>query len=150
MDFAPANNSPAAHRLRRLAWRAHLAVVVVLAILLFGMVNYLSMRHYARVHWQRDPQAGLSKQSRRVLAQVVDDIRILAVIRPAHPAYRNLFSLLQEYAAQAPNLSVEWIDPDRDMARTEQVARQYRLGPAEAVVVATGGRSHIVPADDLI
>jgi hypothetical protein len=142
--------SPAAHRLRRFALRANLLAVILLAGVLFGMVNYLSMRHYTRFHWNRNLFAQLSNRSLRLLESVDDDIHIVVLLRPANEAYRSVTGLLQEYAARAPNLSVEIVDPDRDMARTEQIVRQYRLGKSECVVFEIGTRHQIVPADQII
>lgn len=142
--------SPASCRLRRTALRANLAVVVLLACAIFAMVNYLSMRHYARIHWSRELFAQLSEKSRLLLRSVADDIRIVVLLRPAHEAYRSVTALLQEYAAGSPNVSVEFVDPDRDLARTEQLARQYRLGGSECVVFDIGGRHQAVAAADLI
>jgi hypothetical protein len=137
-------------RLRRWALRANLLAVILLAGLLFGMVNYLSMRHYARGHWSRDLFAELSGKSLQLLESVADDIRVVALLRPSHEAYRSVTALLQEYAARSSNISIEIVDPDRDMARTEQIASQYHLGGSECVVFDIGGRHQAVSASDLI
>ena len=143
-------HSPSASRLRRWALHAHLAVSGLLACSIFIMLNYLSMRHYARLHWNRDPVAQLSEKSLSLLRSVVDDIRIIAVLRPSNEAYRNVSILLQEYAAASRSVSVEFVDPDRDLARTEQLAGQYRLGDSEGVVFHIGERHQTVAAADLI
>ncbi len=142
--------SPSACRLRRWAMVAHLAVAGFLACAIFVMLNYLSMRHYVRLHWNRDPVAQLSEKSLRLLRSVADDIRIIALLRPANEAYHNVSILLQEYAAASPSVSVEFVDPDRDLARTEQLAGQYRLGDSECVVFHIGERHQTVAATDLI
>ena len=142
-------HSPSASRLRRWALHAHLAVSGLLACSIFIMLNYLSMRHYARLHWNRDPVAQLSEKSLSLLRSVVDDIRIIAVLRPSNEAYRNVSILLQEYAAASRSVSVEFVDPDRDLARTEQLAGQYRLGDSEGVVFHIGERHQTVAATDL-
>ena len=143
-------HSPSASRLRRWALHAHLAVSGLLACSIFIMLNYLSMRHYARLHWNRDPVAQLSEKSLSLLRSVVDDIRIIAILRPSNEAYRNVSILLQEYAAASRSVSVEFVDPDRDLARTEQLAGQYRLGDSEGVVFHIGERHQTVAATDLI
>lgn len=148
--YARPTRTPLIFRLRRLALRANLLAVIALAIVLFGMVNALSLRHYARVHWDRGRFAELSGKSLKLLETVVEDIRIVALVRPSHEAYRGVTALLQAYAAGAPNVAVEIVDPDRDMARTEQIASQYRLAGAECVVIEIGGRHQTVPAADLI
>ena len=137
-------------RAGRIAMRVNLAAVVLLACAIFGMVNYLSMRHHARLHWRRDLFAALSEKSVQLLAAVPDDIRVVALLRPAHEASPPATALLQEYAARAPNLSVESVDPERDLARAEQLARTYRLPGAECVVFEIGGRHQAVAAADLV
>ena len=124
--------------------------VTFLAIVLFGMVNYLSLRHYERFHWNAAPFAQLSGQSRRLLENTAQDIRIVALIRPTHEAYRGVAALLQEYAARSSGVSIEFVDPDRDRARTEQLVRQYGLAEGECVVFEIGGRHQVVAAADLV
>lgn len=142
--------SPLASRLRRLALRANLAAVILLACAIFGMGAYLATRHSVRVHWSRELTARLSDKSVRLLESVADDIRIVALMRPSHEAYRRVAALLQEYAAKSSNVSVEFVDPDLHLARAEQLVGQYQAGPAECVVFEIGGRHQSVPADDLI
>lgn len=144
------SHSPSSSRIRRIVLRANLTTVVLLACAIFAMVNYLSMRHYARFHWSRDLFAELSEKSVRLLRSVVVDIRIVALLRPSNEAYRSVNALLQEYAAASPNVSAEFVDPDRDLARTEQLAGQYRLSGSECVIFDIGGRHQAVAAADLI
>jgi hypothetical protein len=143
-------SSPASRRFRRFLLRANLAVVLLLACVLFAMVNSLSVRHYSRIHWSRDRVAQLSEKSRRLLATVADDIRIVALLRPSIESRRAVDALLKEYAAGAPNVFVETVDPDRDLARTEQLVGRYRLDGSECVVFEIGGRHRAVPAADLL
>lgn len=139
-----------ASRLRRSALRANLAAVILLACAIFAMAAHLAARHSVRVHWSRELSARLSDKSLRVLESIEADIRIVALVRPSHEAYRSTVALLQEYAAQAPNVSVEFVDPDLHLARAEQLAGQYLVGPAECVIVDVGGRHLSIPAADLI
>ena len=143
-------SSPAASRLCRLALRANLAAILLLAIAIFAMLNYLSLRHYTRLHWSRDPYARLSDKSLQLLDSIADDIHIVALLRPTHEAYRSVSTLLQEYAARAPSVTLAFVDPDRDMARTEQLARQYRLAGSECIVFEVGGRHQAVSAENLL
>lgn len=137
-------------RLQRVVLRTNLAVIVLLAVLICGMLNYLSWRHYVRVHWSRNLSAKLSQPSRRLLESVDGAIRIVVLLRPGHEAYGPVAGLLQEYAAYAPEISIEWADPDRDIARTEQFVSQYRLAGAESIVFEIGGRHQAVPAAELM
>ena len=134
----------------RLALRANLAAVILLAGVIFGLLNYLSMRHYARLHWRRELFAALSEKSIRLLGSIPGDIRVTALLRPGHEAYTATAALLREYAAQAPRATIEFVDPDRDLARAEQLARTYRLPGAECIVFEIGGRHQAVAAADLV
>ena len=146
----PPPYSPLASRLRRLALKANLAAAILLGAVLFAMVAYLAARHSVRLHWSRELSSRLSDKSLRVLESIAADVRIVALVRPSHEAYRNLAALLQEYAAQSPNVAVEFVDPDLHLARAEQLAVQYRAGPAECVVFDVGGRHLSIPAADLL
>ena len=146
---APPSLSPFASRLRRSALQANLGVVILLAGAIFAMAAYLAARHPVRVHWSRDLSTRLSDKSVRLLESIADDIHIVALIRPSNEAYRRTTALLQEYAARAANVSVEFVDPDLHLARAEQLATRYSIGPAECVVFDVGGRHQSVPAADL-
>ena len=137
-------------RVRRSVFGANLAVLALLALAIFGMVNYLSVRYPARFHWDREPFTRLSGKSLRLLEPVAGDIRIVALLRPSHEAYRSTVALLQDYAAGSPNVSVELVDPDRALARTEQLTRQYRLPAGETIVFDIGGRHRTVAASNLV
>ena len=137
-------------RTRRGLLRANVAVAVVLGLAIFGMANVLSWRHYERFNWSRRPFARLSDASRRQLEAVAQDIRFVVLMRPDHEAFRGTEALLREYAARAPNVAVEFADPDRDRARTEQLVAQYGWTGGEGVAVVIGGRHQIVPADELV
>ena len=134
----------------RIALWTNLVAGILLAVALVAMVNYLSGRHYARFHWQRSLFAQLSKRSLRLLESVSSGIRVVVLLRPTHAAYASTTELLREYAARTPNLTLEFVDPDRDMARTEQLVRQYRLDGGECLVFEIGGRRQTVPADALV
>ena len=137
-------------RARRRLLRANVAAAIGLGLAIFAMANVLSERHYERFNWSRRPFARLSDASRRQLEAVAQDIRFIALLRPDHEAYRATKALLREYAAQAPHVAVEFVDPDGDRARTEQLVAQYGWTGGEGVAVAIGGRHQIVPAADLV
>lgn len=149
MNLLP--SSPlAASRRQRLVLRANVALAVLLGVAIFGMVNYLAQRHYARWHWRAAHSVRLAEASRRLLEANANEIRLHALVRPGHEAYRPLALLLQEYTAASANVRVEFVDPDLDGARTKELVRQYNLNGDECVVLATGGRHLAVPAADFV
>ena len=149
MDARPPDTLSVA-RLRRMALRANLAVGIGLAVAIFAMVNYLSLRHYSRAHWSRTLSTRLSEKSIHLLQSIEDDVRVAALVRPSNEAYSAVAALLEECAAHTPSMAVEFVDPDRDLARAEQLVRQYELQGAECIVFEVGGRHQAVRAADLL
>lgn len=136
-------------KLLRIALRANVAVAALLATAVFAMANLLAARYPARFHWRPSPAPALSDRTLRLLDGLAEPVRAVALVRPGNDVYRPLRALLEEYDA-SPALSVEWVDPDRNLARAEQVVGQYRLDGQECVVFEVGGRSRAVPAADLV
>lgn len=141
--------SPLACRFRRSLLRANLAVLLLLGLAIFGMVNYLSLRYFIRTTLHPSASSRLSDRTRRLMESLAEDVRITALMRPSNEAHDLARDLLREYAA-AGSATLEFVDPDRDLARTEQLVRQYRLDGAECIVLAIGGRHQVVPAADLL
>jgi len=146
----PPPHTPLACRIRRTGLRLNVAALLMLATLLFGMVQFLSLRHYSRFNWSRAPQARLSEKTRRILEAAEGEVRVFVVMRPAHEAFPATLALLREYAAAHDRFLVHPIDPDRDMANAELIARHYRLDGEEAVVFDIAGRHRVVPAAHLV
>jgi hypothetical protein len=136
-------------RIRRWLARADLVVSVVLAAVLFGMVNLLSSRHYVRLHSSGDSVRRLSEKSLRLLEDVPGDIRISVLMRPSNEAFRPAADLLREYEANSSGVSVRFIHPDRDLADAEALVRDAQTGHEECIVVELGGRRETIPADRL-
>ena len=127
-----------------------MAVLIGLACVIFALVNDLSSRHYRRLHRTPGSFTRLADKSLQLLATLDGEVRITALVRPSHPAYRSTLRLMQEYAAHSHHISIELLDPDRDLSATEELTGRYRLSGEECVVVDIAGRHQIIPADNLI
>ena len=137
-------------RHRRWLGRADLVSSGVLAIVLFGMVNLLSSRHWARLHSRAGSAGRLSEKTLRLLEEAPGDIRVSVLMRPSNDAYRPAADLLREYAASSPAVTVRFIHPDRDLADAESLLRTARAtADGECIVVETGGRHAAIPAETL-
>lgn len=137
-------------RIYRVACRLNMLSILLLAAIIFVMVNLLSARFYHRGHWNLAPQGRLSSRTLQVLDSIQEDIQISVLLRPTHEAYQRTAALLREYAAASDKVALHWIDPDRQLAEAEQVMRRYRLAEGEAIVFDLGGRHQAVPANDLV
>ena len=137
-------------RRRRFSWGFNAGASVALAVVLMVMVNYLAQRHYLRSDWSRSRFYGLSDKTTGLLASLSNRVDITVFFQPDHPLYEDVVNLLKEYTYACPHLRMERVDPNRNLARTEELARRYQVSELNVVVLDHGGRSKVVRADDLM
>ena len=114
-------------------------LLLVLAIVV-GL-NYVLARRNVRWDLTAARQYSLSDQTRRVLESLTAPVRILAFARePEFTAYRDR---LDEYAYLSDQVSVEYIDPDKQPL----LARQYEVQSYGTIVFDYGGRVERVVSD---
>ena len=134
---------------RKFAISVNTLVSLGLAALLVLMINYLSYRHHIRLDWSRSRYYSLSDKTLGLLSGLTNRIDAIVFFQPGHEVYEDIRNLLQEYEYAAPMLRVEWVDPDRDLARTEELMRKYQVDQANVVVFDAAGRNKYVTARDL-
>ena len=150
MDHGHETEGPArAWGKRKFAISVNTLVALGLAVLLALMVNYLSYRHHVRLDWSRSRFYSLSDKTLGLLSGLTNRIDVIVFFQPGHDVYEDIHNLLKEYEYASPLLSVEWVDPDRDLARTEELMRKYQVEQANVVVFDAAGRSKYVTARDL-
>jgi hypothetical protein len=129
---------------------ANVAAAILLAAVVVVLLNVVASRHPLRANWSRSAFYELSEKTDSLLSSVTSRVDVLVFCRPRHDAYADLERLLQEYRYACPSLRVEWIDPDRDFARAEQIVSEFGVEQANLVLVRAGDRVQSVEADDLI
>jgi ABC-type uncharacterized transport system involved in gliding motility auxiliary subunit len=149
MEMNPSASSIGAHGRRKFAFGLNAGVALALAALLAGMVNYLSARHYLRSDWSRSGYYALSDKTLALLQGLSNRIDVIAFFQPGHELYEDVDNLLKEYESASDRLRVERVDPDRNLARTEELALRYKVAERNVVVFGNGPRSRVVSADDL-
>lgn len=137
-----------AHR-RRWMLGINSGTAVLLAVILLVMANYLSCRHYRRWDASRNRFYALSGKTLQLLNSVTNPLNVTVFFQANQDVYRDIKNLLQEYEYACPHLQVEWVDPDRDLARTEELATRYRVEESGVVVFEYDGRSRFVTADEI-
>ena len=125
-------------------------LVVILAICLFGIVNYISYRNHARVDISRSQFYSLSQKTEKILSQIDNRIDAILYARPGRVGYHDMASLLEEYAAAQPHIRIARVDPDRDIARAEQIEKQYDIESSNVVIFDMGGKTRVVKEEDIV
>ena len=141
------NPTPQAPKLLRAA-RAMFLPDVLLALLVFVLVNVVSSRHFFRLHSRVTP-ACLSEKSLALLRSVSSPVRASLLMLPSNDAFDPSLAVLREFEANCPAFSLDVIDPDRQIAAAEALAARVPSALSESIVFEAAGRSAVVPADSL-
>lgn len=136
---------------KRLLQGANWGVFLILALALLFIVNYLGYRHYHRWDWSSASTSRLSQQTKKVLGHLEHPVKVVVFLAPGGDLYTHVNGLLSSYKAAAPagKFSVEYIDPDRQRARMEMLARKYNVTRANVVVFSSNGHSKYVTMDQM-
>src|SRR5262245_11202237 len=122
-------------------------VLVVAALLV--LVNYFGWKYHERWDWTGSKLYTLSEKSLNVLQALDKDVEALVFMRPSEELYTPTKELLERYSAASPRVKVRLVDPDKNLAETQQVAQQYGLTSANVVVFQAGEERRVVETADL-
>ncbi len=132
----------------RLRIGLNVLIQAVLALVLFGIANYLGFQYYKRWDFSRDGKYTLSNQTQRVIGNLKKPVRFIVFFSGASPVAKDTINLLKEYGyASKKMIDVEVVDPFLAMTRAREVATKYKLRDNDNVVIIdTDGRSKFVNA----
>ncbi len=152
---APKNSpthDPTQGQRRRLVHGSLLGVGVLLALLLFGMVNYLSMRHYKRMDWTASKIYTLSEKSLQVASQVDQEVEVVMIrgIGGEDEVMMAAEELLSHYVAANPTfLKKRVVDLVRDRLEAQQLVQEYEISEDIAIILATAEERRFIGRSDL-
>lgn len=122
---------------------------LLLAAAILLMVNYLSFRHYHREDLSSAQLYSLSSKTTGLLQSLEKPVDITVFFQPGNILYEDIHNLLREYQFRSDKLNIQWVDPDRDLAQTEELAVKYDVTGLNVVVFDCEGRSKYVRADEI-
>lgn len=150
-------NSPPTLRHRRLVVGANVLLQIVAVLAVVVMVNWLASRHYLRFDWTKSGYYKLADKTKQLVSSLKEPVDVIVFLPPSGRReyvqkvlddVRNLVKELQFYGKS--NLRVEYVDPQRDLARAQQLVTQYGLDSPDVVVFASGGRHKYVRLDEMV
>jgi ABC-type uncharacterized transport system involved in gliding motility auxiliary subunit len=128
---------------RRLITAGTLSAGVLVILALLVMINYLGARYYKRFDWTGSHLYSLSPKSRDVLRQLNRDVDVVMLMAPEQQnVYEPTRELLQRYAAASPHIHLRLVDPQKNPALADQLARSYGITTAGVVFASSAS-----PAD---
>ena len=126
---------------RRAGARFGVAVQVLLACVLLGAVNYASFHYYYRGDWSPSQKYQVGTLTKNVINKLPSPVKAYVFFSPTTAApgyeiYGDLVNLLKEYQFLAGDkLSVEFIDPMRNLGRARELQAKFQFGPQENLVI---------------
>ena len=138
-------------KIRRHRFWIHLntSTAFLLVAVIVLMLNYLSYRHYYRADWSERQLYSLSSKTTGLLDTLEESIKVTVFFQPGNVLYEDIHNLLREYRFHTDQLNIQWVDPDRDIAQTEELAVKYEVTEPNVVVFDYAGRSKYVRADEI-
>jgi len=157
----PTDNKNMTPRQRRFVIGANILVQILAVLALVIMVNWLVSRHYTRFDWTKSGYYKLSEKTKQVLASLKTPVDVIVFLPPTNQGQReyvekvleDVRNLLAEFQFRGRGkLRVEYVDPQRDLARASQLVEQYKLDSRspDVVIFACGGRHKYVQLDDMV
>ena len=112
---------------------------IILGLVIFGFVNYLAFNHSKRWDYTRSRQGSISKQTKKVIGQLEEKVKIFVLVAPATPVASDIKDLLAEYQinakSQGKKIDIETINPYQDLNRAKELQQKYKFGSAEALLI---------------
>jgi len=112
------------------------ALVILLAVAIAVLANYLALRHHRRFDLTRTQANTLSPQTAKILRGLQQPIEIIAFHSQGSPGYQEMEDLLGEYRYASPRVKTQVIDPEASPG----LARQYGVTSYPTTVVEAGGQ----------
>lgn len=145
---------------KRLGTGLNVFASLLLAVAAVVLLNYLAAKHFRyRCDVSKKQFYSLSDKTKNILSTLKGDISAHVVFRVSSPekeeTVRDILRLLEAYRQYAHgagtlNLTVERVDPDRDLATTESLKKNYDLRNSDVVLFESGGRSRCIPERNIV
>lgn len=121
----------------RAAFRATLGAAILLGLGILVLVNYVFSRRFARWDWTKSGLYSLSDKTKQVVKDLKAPVTVTVFMTEQMPLYREVDELLKRYRAASPLITVETLDPTRNIARAEALVKEF--GIRSSTVVFTSG-----------
>ena len=135
----------------RLGIGLNVAIQVLLTVVLFGAVNYLSFQYYKRWDLTEAGSHSLSTVTLNYLRKLSKDVEVTLVFPRNSELHEPVRALLEEYQRHGKKrVKVEEIDPVRDVDRAEQLKVETGLTLTQnGILVRTNKRQRYVLEEEL-
>lgn len=120
--------------------RAQGIASTLLFLAVIGTLAWLSTRYEHQSDWTASGRNTLTEDSRKLLAELDEPVRITAFVRDNNPLRKSIEELVARYQRLKPDIQLEYVNPDTD---PEQV-RELGIGFDGELLLRYQGRSEKV------
>jgi len=124
------------------------ATGIALAAAILVGVNYLSSRHWARGDWTQTKIYSLSDTTKKVAKSLSKPVQITVFLGRGNRLSGPVTELANRYRNLSPKIQVEFVDPRREPARAEALAREFGLRDG-TVLFRSGEKKKFVEQDKM-
>ncbi len=124
------------------------AAGIALLLALFAGANYLGARHWVRGDWTKTRLYSLSQTTKKVLSGLTRPVQVTAFMTRNSRLYQPVSELLSRYRTASPKLEIEFLDPERNPMRAEELVKQFGIRQ-NTVVFRSGEQKKYVEEDKL-
>lgn len=146
----PAAHKPAAFH--RAAIGVNVGLQLLLGVALFGIVNYLSYRHYTRRDLSPGRDYTLSEATVGYVRKLSKDVELTVVFTRDSAIMGDVRSMVEEYRrVKKSRVKTEEVDPARDLERAEQLKVKHGITlKGNGILVRANGRSRFIPEEEIV
>ena len=135
--------------MKRILSNLNIGAAVVLAFVLVQMVNYIALRNPLRWDWSSGQRYALSQKTIDLLESLDRRVDVTVFFQEDSELYPEVENLLEEYQYRSQDIHVDWVDPTRNIAKTERLAKKFGITEPQVVVFSIGGKSEVIHKADL-
>ena len=126
-----------------------LSAGVILAVIIFVIVNYFGWKYYVRSDWTRAKLYSISEKTEGVLAGLDRDVEIVVFLSPGEQLYGAVNELLASYEEQSSRITVRYVDAEKDLLEAQSLVDRYEISQLNVVIFDAGDDRRVVDTSDL-
>ncbi|MFZ4596262.1 MAG: DUF7088 domain-containing protein [Verrucomicrobiaceae bacterium] len=130
----------------------NVTVQVLLGLALFGLINYLSYRHYARLDLSPDKDFTLSDATLNYMRKLGKDVEITVVFARDSAVMSTVRTMVEEYRrVKRSRVKTEEIDPARDVERAESLKVEHGIAlHGNGILVRANRRTRFITEEEIV
>lgn len=122
-----------------------------IALIVGGMICYLSCKYFKRIEIGSSAHHTLSHPTKEVLGRLTNRLEVIVLFDKTAPLFELVDGLLREYRIANPNINVVFVDYTRDPGQAAQLAVRYSLAKSDSdtVIFVYNDKHRLVRASEL-